>query len=67
LLGAFAAKPARFDSQAVQAVWQTDDVRSTLRVLVDRGLLEPIGNGVFQMHALLAMHARSLFDAESNR
>lgn len=62
LLGVFASKPARFDEDAIEAVWQGNDSRSTLRKLVDRGLLESVGDGVFQMHALLAMHARSLFN-----
>jgi len=62
LLGAFVPKPATFDGAAVAAVWQVDDARPTLRRLVDRGLLEPAGGGRFQMHALLAVHARALCD-----
>lgn len=62
LLGAFVPKPATFDGAAVAAVWQVDDARPTLRLLVDRGLLEPAGGGRFQMHALLAVHARALCD-----
>ena len=62
LLGAFVPKPATFDGGAVAAVWQVDDARPTLRRLVDRGLLEPAGGGRFQMHALLAVHARALCD-----
>jgi hypothetical protein len=63
LLGAFVPKPATFDGAAVAAVWQVDDPRPTLRLLVDRGLLEPAGGGRFQMHALLAVHAQALCDA----
>ena len=60
-LGAFAPKPATFDLEAMQAVWLVDDARPTARKLADRGLLEPIiGTGRFQMHAVLAMHAKSL-------
>lgn len=62
LLGAFAPKPATFDLDAMKAVWLLDDPRLTVRNLVERGLLEPF-DGRFQMHALLVMHARSLFDA----
>jgi hypothetical protein len=62
LLGAFVPKPATFDGAAVAAVWQVEDARPTLRRLVDRGLLEPAGGGRFQMHALLAVHARALCD-----
>ena len=60
LLGAFAPKPATFDLEAMKAVWLTDDPRLTVRQLVERGLLEPF-DGRFQMHALLVMHARSMF------
>jgi hypothetical protein len=33
-----------------------------VRVLVNRGLLEPVSGGRFQLHALLALHARSLLE-----
>jgi hypothetical protein len=66
LLGAFAPKPATFDLDAMQAVWEAGDpldARATARTLADRGLLEPIiGTGRFQVHALLVAHARSLLD-----
>jgi hypothetical protein len=60
LLGAFAPKPATFDINAIQAVWNTTEAKTTIRELVDRGLLEPIEGGRFQMHALLVSHAKSL-------
>lgn len=59
-LGAFAPKPATFDLAAMRAVWEIEDPQPVARILVDRGLLEPVGSGRFQMHALLVMHARSL-------
>jgi len=60
-LGAFAPKPATFDLAMMKAVWEVEDPRPAVRVLIDRGLLEPIvESGRFQMHALLVMHARSL-------
>lgn len=62
LLGVFAPKPATFDIHAMQAVWDVPDARPIARVLVERGLLEPLGNGRFQMHALLVMHAKSMFE-----
>ncbi len=58
-LGAFAPKPATFDEAAMQAVWETADPRPVVRTLVDRGLLEPVGQSRFWMHALLVDHARS--------
>ncbi len=60
-LGPFAPKPATFDLAALQAVWQMKNPKPVVRVLVDRGLLEPVPEtGRFQMHALLVMHARTL-------
>ncbi len=61
LLGVFAPKPAFFDLDAMQAVWATDTPRETVRTLVERGLLEPANEGQFQIHALLVMHAKSMF------
>ncbi|MBI5714771.1 MAG: hypothetical protein HZC38_15340 [Chloroflexi bacterium] len=59
-LGVFAPKPATFDLDAMKAVWQIDDPKPIVHELVERGLLEPIGER-FQMHALLVSHARSFF------
>lgn len=63
-LGAFAPKPATFDLSAMQAVWQVPDAKPTVKKLVGLGLLEPVGSGRFQMHALLVQHARSLLTDE---
>lgn len=62
LLGLFVPKPATFDLAAMAVAWEVPDSRSTARKLVDRGLLEPINGGRFQMHALLVLHARSLLE-----
>lgn len=62
LLGVFAPKPASFTLDALQAVWGIPDVRMSVKMLVDRGLLEPLGVAVFQMHALLVLQARSMFE-----
>ena len=62
-LGAFAPKPAQFDASDLAVVWDVEDPRPTLRRLAGHGLIEPIGNGVLQMHALLVMHATSLLAA----
>ena len=61
-LGAFAEKPATFDIEAIATVWDEPDPLTGVRALVGRGLLEPTGDGRFQMHALLAMHAQALLD-----
>jgi hypothetical protein len=58
-LGAFAPEPAIFDLAATQAVWQVPDAKPIVRKLVGLGLLEPIGNRRFQMHALLVQLART--------
>jgi hypothetical protein len=42
-------------------MWLTEDPKATVRELVSRGLLEPAaGRERFQLHALLALHARSM-------
>jgi hypothetical protein len=63
LLGLFVPKPATFDLQAMAAVWDVTEPKPTARTLVNRGLLEPVSGGRFQMHALLVLHARSLLEA----
>lgn len=60
-LGLFAPKPATFDLGAMAAVWDVSDPRPIIRVLVNRGLLEPLAKGRFQIHALLVLHARTVF------
>jgi hypothetical protein len=59
-LGVFAPKPATFDLEAMKAVWLINDPKPIVRKLVGYGLLEPVGAGRFQMHALLVQHAGSL-------
>ncbi|MBP2326603.1 hypothetical protein JOF56_006988 [Kibdelosporangium banguiense] len=65
-LGAFAPKPATFSIAEILGVWGAMSLTADLdglRVLVDRGLLEPAGNGDYQMHALMALFADSLSQA----
>jgi hypothetical protein len=62
-LGLFVPKPASFDLGALAVVWDVADPRPIARVLVNRGLLEPVGGGRFQLHALLVLHARTLLEA----
>ena len=61
-LGVFAPKPATFDLAAVRAVWDVEDPKPSVRALVNLGLLEPVGEGRFRMHALLVAHAKSLLE-----
>lgn len=65
-LGLFVPKPATFDLEAMAVAWDVDDPKPIARVLVNRGLLEPVSGGRFQMHALLVLHARSLLEEESS-
>jgi hypothetical protein len=63
-LGLFVPKPATFDLEAMAVAWDVSDPKPIARLLVNRGLLEPISGGRFQMHALLVLHARSLLEEE---
>ncbi|MCI5136650.1 MAG: hypothetical protein D3920_16650 [Candidatus Electrothrix sp. AW2] len=68
-LGVFAPKPATFDRAAIAAAWGVDDPRPAIRELEKRGLLEPYqedGEVRFQMHALLTVHAKTMWEASSN-
>ena len=49
---------------AIAAAWGIEDPRPTLRSLLARGLIEPAAGGRFQMHTLLAVHAKSLWGEE---
>ncbi|MBU1746822.1 MAG: tetratricopeptide repeat protein [Chloroflexi bacterium] len=66
MLGAFAPKPATWDEAAAAAVWETEDARLTLRLLVNRGLVEPVGTNRFHLHAFLAEHACALTEIDLN-
>jgi len=62
-LGAFAPKPATFDLRRIKAAWAgigVKDPKSVVTELTNRGLLEPLKNGRFQMHALLVAQAENL-------
>jgi hypothetical protein len=63
-LGLFVPKPATFHLDAMAVAWDVLDAKPTARVLVNRGLLEPVSGGRFQMHSLLVWHAQSLLKQE---
>jgi len=65
-LGAFQYKPATFDLKALKRVWSVDDPTELIRVLIGRGLVEPLGAGRFQIHNTLAMYARQKLDQMSD-
>lgn len=66
LLGLLVPKPATFDLGAMAAAWDVPDPKPMARTLVNRGLLEPVSGGRFQMHALLVWHARSVLETMAN-
>ncbi len=64
MLGVMAPKPATFDLSLMETLWQVEDPKPTVTQLVQRGLLEPLNSGRFQMHALLVTHAQSLLEED---
>lgn len=61
-LAPFAPRPATFELEDMACVWKldTDETRRTVDMLVDRGLLEPVGDGDYQIHQILMEHAKTL-------
>jgi transcriptional regulator with XRE-family HTH domain len=60
-LGVFAPRPAIFNFDALKYVWEVSNPKPIIRKLVSRGLMQSIQRGLFQIHSLLAAHAKSLF------
>ena len=58
-LGAMAPVPATFDLNMLSALWRVDDPKPIVSDLVDFGLVQPLGSGRFQIHALLVSLAKS--------
>lgn len=63
-IGAFAPKPATFELRAMVKICGLQDPGGTVRALVGRGLLEPLGQARFQMHYTLSMYAKHLLDTD---
>jgi len=63
-LGICAEEPAIIELDDMAAIWKVKDARPIARVLIDHGLLKPIGSGEYQLHALMATLARSLLAEE---
>jgi len=61
-LGPFAPKPAVFGLKELKFCWNVGNPEDIVRVLIDRGLLEPTVEGLseYQMHALLVAHANDI-------
>jgi hypothetical protein len=61
MLAPYARKPATFNLDALQAIWELDGPKPIARTLIEHGLIEPIG-GRFQMDALLVSLANSFLN-----
>ena len=63
MLGVFPADPATFSLTVASGFWKISEkeARDSLGELVDRGLLSATGSGRYQLHSVLAAHARSLW------
>lgn len=63
-LAPFAPRPASFELEDLAGMWhvQEAEARRTVDVLVDRGLLEPSGDGEYQIHQVLVQHAKALYN-----
>ncbi len=60
-LGVFAPKPATFDIEAMKFIWQVEDPKPIIKILVNYGLLEFISkSGRYQMNSVLVMLAKTL-------
>lgn len=60
-LGVFASKPATFDVDAMKFVWEMENPKPVIKILVDRGLIEYVPElNRYQLHALLTMLAKTL-------
>ena len=67
-LGVFAPKPATFDLEAMKFVWQVEDAKPVVKILVDYGLLEFVPEMErYQMHALLVMLAKTLLTDDESK
>ena len=63
-LAPFAPRPGVCAIEHLRRVWQSDEAatRQIIDVLVDRGLMEVIGRGEFQIHQVLLHHAKMLYE-----
>jgi transcriptional regulator with XRE-family HTH domain len=64
-LALFNFKPAVFDLKLIGPTWEEEcgitNARSVMGELVERGLVEKVSKNVYQTHALMYYHAKSLF------
>ncbi|MEM7395192.1 MAG: NB-ARC domain-containing protein, partial [Verrucomicrobiota bacterium] len=62
-LGVMPPKPATLSLDGIRSVWHfLDDPRPELAGLIDAGLVEPLTNGRFQMHAMFVAYAKAVLE-----
>lgn len=61
-LGVFKHKPATFDADALQSVWEADDPNRLISNLIGRGLMEATLDKRYRVHQTLHMYANKLLD-----
>lgn len=66
-LSIVAPKPATFNLTMMRSLWQVTDPKPTVRTLVNYGLIEPVGQEHFQMHALLVSYADWLLEQDEHK
>lgn len=59
-LGVFVPKPAKITIEEMSFLWEVDKPKPIIRELVNRGLIEPLGSELFQMHPLISQYANEL-------
>ena len=61
-LGVFKHKPATFDTAALQSVWEADDPKILIEILIGRGLMEVTQDRRYHVHQTLHMYANKMLD-----
>lgn len=61
-LGVFKHKPATFNLKALQEVWEAEDARRLVALLIGRGLMEARSDKRYWVHQTLHMYANKLLD-----
>ncbi len=65
-LGVFKHKPATFDANALQSVWEVDDPKTLIENLIGRGLMDTAPDSRYRIHQTLHMYANKLLDNHIN-
>jgi len=60
-------RPAVFSPDTLKDIWRVRDPQPTIDALINHGLMEPLGNGNYQVHAVLVSFANSLLRRPAKR